>query len=113
MSNLSLHRCTGIRDPDELADCLNKALRSLPPGSLPLRGGCEQGGLVDDSDLSVSVLAVDRTADQTTARVGVFFTEIVGGCSCHDDPVRANAYCMLEVVIRNTDGDTRISPLES
>ena len=111
MSDLFLHRCAGIDDPDQLADRLREALCSLPHGSLPLQAGCEQGGLVDDSDLSVSILDLTRSAEQTTARVGVFFNEIVGGCSCHDDPVRANAYCMLEMVIRNADGNTRIRVL--
>lgn len=113
MSDLSLRQCIGVREPGELADCLSTALRSLPPGSLPLQAGCEQGGLVDDSDLSVSILGLTRSGGETTARIGVFFTEIVGGCSCHDDPVRANAHCMLEVVIRDADGVARISPLES
>ena len=111
MTEISLHQCTDIADDQALADCLRSALASLPSGSLPLQAACEQGGLVDDSDISVSVLGITRTREATVARVGVFFTEVVGGCNCHDDPVRATGHCMLEAVIRGPDGSTTIKPL--
>jgi len=112
MTEISLQQCADIADGDALAACLRSALGALPSGSLPLQAGCEQGGLVDDSECSISVLGLSRARGKTVARVGVFFTEIVGGCNCHDDPVRANAYCLLEVVVRHADGQTRISPVE-
>lgn len=113
MTKITLRRCIDLADRDAFAACLVSALKALPPGSLPLRAGCEQGGLVDDSDVSVSVLEVDRAAEHDIARVGVFFTELVGGCSCHDDPAHANAYCLLEVAIRRTDGEGTVTPLET
>ena len=41
-----------------LAAALKRALESLPPGSLPLHLGMTQGGMVDDTDIAVSVLRV-------------------------------------------------------
>ena len=43
-----------------------------------------------------------ETADKgefVQAKVGVFFSEIVGGCSCGDDPITVNAYCEILVSI--------------
>ena len=37
--------------------------------------------------------------DAIEARVGIFFREIVGGCSCGDDPLTAHSYCELRVSI--------------
>ena len=107
-----LLRCLDV--PEEtLADCLAMALQELPPGSLPLRAGCNQGGLVDDSDIKVSVLSVTRGTDRVSARVGIFFSELVGGCNCNDDPVVANAYCLLEVTFGRGDGQVEFTALEA
>lgn len=76
---------------------LQQALMELPPGSLPLHHGCLQGGWVDDSDLSLSMLGNSFEGDRAVVRVGVFFSEVVGGCNCHDDPVNNNAYAVVEV----------------
>jgi len=113
MTSISLAQCLEAVDSTDFGDCLARALKALPAGSLPLQGGCDQGGLVDDRDISASVLSVDQTKDCVTARVGVFFTEIVGGCNCNDDPLEANAYCVLEVAIDRTDGATELTPLKA
>ena len=112
MTAIKLLRCLDAAE-EALADCLAKALQELPPGSLPLRAGCNQGGLVDDSEIRVSVLGTVRGADRVTARVGIFFSELVGGCNCSDDPVAANAYCLLEVVVGRGDGRVEFTPLEA
>jgi len=108
---ISLKHCLDTTDAVDLKRRLGATLGGLPTGTLPLRHGCEQGGLVDDHDISASVLGVEQTPDHVTARVGVFFTEIVGGCNCHDDPLQASAYCVIEVRIDRTTGATEFSPL--
>jgi hypothetical protein len=88
---------------------LSAALRALPPGTLPLQAGCSQGGMVDDSNIAATVLGVERQTDPVLARVGVFFTEVVGGCNCNEDPVEVNAYCLLEVRIDCATGNASFS----
>ena len=66
--------------------------------------------MIDDNNISASVLGVEQTADHLTARVGVFFTEIVGGCNCNDDPAEANAYCVIEVRIDRATGIAVLTP---
>jgi len=78
---------------------LKHELRQLQQGTLPLAAGTTQGGMVDDSDISVTVLNSTESIDDIIVRVSVFFSEIVGGCNCHDDPVSENAHCNLLVTI--------------
>jgi hypothetical protein len=66
--------------------------------------------MIDDRDIETTILCMEQAADQISARIGVFFTEIVGGCNCNDDPLETNAYCVLEVVIDRTTGKASISP---
>ncbi len=113
MGSIRLIQCLKATDSDDFADCLARALMALPAGSLPLQGSCDQGGVVDDGDISASVMRVDPADDRIIARVGIFFTEIVGGCNCNDDPLQANAYRVLEVAIRRTDGVAVFTPLET
>lgn len=97
-----LRACLGPADDQRLKKQLALALAELPVEQLPLQAGCNQGGMIDADDLVISVLEMQRRPQKLSARVGVFFTELVGGCNCHDDPSRSNAYCVLEVAI---DGD--------
>lgn len=78
---------------------LKAELRKLKRGTLPLTQATTQGGMVDDSDISVSVLKSSESNDSIVVRASVFFDEIVGGCNCHDDPVSENAHCTLRVTI--------------
>ena len=110
MASIRLEHCLAFNDSFEAG--LAAALEALPRGSLPLQAGCTQGGRADDSRVSVSVLDVTEAPDRVVARVGVFFIEIVGGCNCSEEPLEANAYCVLEVAIRRGDGVTAIAVLE-
>ena len=96
-------------DHAQFARALGPALDALPAGALPLGSGCTRGGMIDDSALTFSVLAVDEQAGRVAARVGVFFTEVVGGCNCSDDPVAFDAYCVLEVAFDRATGLAEIS----
>ena len=78
---------------------LKDAIERLDAGCLPLYRATSEGGRVDASDLRVSVLGSHEDGQAIEARVGVFFTEVVGGCSCGDDPFSRPGYCLLRVTI--------------
>ena len=87
--------CLDAGDADGFTRRLLATLQELDPASLPLEVGCTQGGRIDAADISFGLL--DHCWDDRTARVGVFFTEVVGGCNCHDDPVRNPVYLVMVV----------------
>lgn len=84
---------------------LKQELCSLPGGALPLHLATEQGGMVDDSAITVSVLNSTEQDMQLHTRVYVFFDEIVGGCNCHDDPVASKMQCEMLVSIDMNTGN--------
>lgn len=112
MTTLRLHQCIDLEETQAFARCLISALRSLPPGTLPLQACCDQGGVANDREISVSVLDMQHGRERILVRVGVFFTEVIGGCNCHDDPLEANRYCVLEVTIARPHGDAEFAALE-
>jgi hypothetical protein len=110
MNTINLRCCLSECDEKYLPQAVASAVMGLPAGSLPLHAGCTQGGWVDDSALAVNVLELRSDAQRIEARVGVFFTELVGGCNCHDDLVKVNAYSVLEVHIERISGQAVIEP---
>jgi hypothetical protein len=93
------------------ADTLRDELQALGGGALPLHLGVNEGGMVDDSRLQVTVIRSSADEQTIQALVGVFFTEIVGGCSCGDEPQAKPVYCEMQVRIDRGSGDAEISVL--
>lgn len=98
--------------PDEVCrTALKRDLGNLDASVLPLHRATTQGGMVDDSRLSVTVLTAKEVDGRIQVRAGVFFTEVIGGCNCHDDPVEANGYCQLGISIDPHDGSAAFTLL--
>ena len=91
---------------DLFSKTLKYEIENLEAGTLPLMKGVSHGGVSDDSDISVSVLSVTDHQKCIQANVGVFFAEILAGCSCGDEPMSMNAYCEIQVSVDKTTADT-------
>jgi hypothetical protein len=89
---------------EQFNQSLKVELKALGAGHLPLHGGTNQGGWVDDSDLDVTVISARDSGQAIKVRLSVFFTEVVGGCSCGDDPFGLPACCTLQVTIEKQTG---------
>lgn len=103
--------CLPLRGSTGFQGALKATLLGLPPGSLPLHAAVSQGGRVDEDHLDATVLEVTDTGALIHARVGVFFTEMVGNCACGDEPFPANAYCLLQVGIDTATGSATFQVL--
>jgi len=90
---------------DIFAKTLKSEIENLPTGSLPLHKGTTQGGMVDDSDISATIIKFSANETAVQAKVGVFFNEVIGGCSCGDDPLSENAYCEILLLIDQETGE--------
>jgi hypothetical protein len=88
-----------------IEQALKHELEDLPPGTLPLHRGTTRGGFVDDSNISATVIHIQQDEHRILGRVGIFFTEIIVGCGCGDDPFPENAYCELQVCIDTTTAE--------
>jgi hypothetical protein len=87
---------------------LKNEIENLKPGSLPLEQGISQGGYIDDKNITATILSASDNDATISAKIGIFFTEIVGGCNCNDDPVEINAYCEMIINIDKTTAETNI-----
>lgn len=88
---------------------LKNELLALEPGILPLQQGATQGGYVDDSDLQFTLLGKSESPQQIIVKIGLFFSEIIAGCSCGDDPVSEYAYCEISIHIDRRSAEARFN----
>jgi len=86
---------------ETFAQTLKSEIEELKPSTLPLA----QGKYVDDDHLKVSVLTVTEGEQTIEANLGVFYHEIVAGCSCGDDPMTQDAYCEMQVSLNKATAD--------
>lgn len=107
---IQLPTSSRVWSEESFARTLKQELENLPQGSLPLARATTQGGYVDDANICCSILSFESRGTTIRAKVGVFFTEIVIGCGCGDDPFEQNAYCemMVEIDKHTASANTRI-----
>lgn len=96
----------------KLAQGIAVAFRDIPAGNLPLQGCCDQGGAIDDGTVEISVVSVRADEQQICAELNVFFTEVVGGCNCSDDPVGYPMCCRMRLHIDRATAESRLEVLD-
>ena len=69
--------------------------------ALPLQTGLAQSSHVSDSPFKVMVINSAESGAVIEAKVGVFYSGIIAGCSCADDPTPIDEQPeYLEMVVR-------------
>lgn len=83
-------------------------------GVLPLQQGLSRGSYTDGTGLSAMVIGVADDSRFIHAKAGIFYTAIIAGCSCADDPTPVDdltEYCELEFVIDKTTAEATVNLL--
>jgi hypothetical protein len=99
---------------DCFAETLKQEILQLDTGLLPLQQGLSHGSYASDKNLTVMILHVSENTDSIHAKTGIFYTGIIGGCHCADDPSPDNEhpeYCEVLFVIDKTTAETTIGLL--
>lgn len=81
---------------------------------LPLQQALKLSSNVSAEPIQVMILTQQDTADELHIRAGVFFTGIIAGCSCADDPSpldTQNEYCEALFRINRQTAQTEVELL--
>jgi len=81
---------------------------------LPLQQALATSSAVFGDKIEVMLIGSEADAGHIRARVGVFFSGIVAGCSCNDDPTPVeaqNEYCELSIDLerRTATAEVRVA----
>ena len=112
MPMIRLSRSLAACGTPALRDTLRQEIEALGAGDLPLQQGLSAGSYALDRDLRVMILAVAEEPTAIRVRAGVFFSSIIAGCSCADDPTpidEQSEYCEVRLDIDRATGETSVA----
>ncbi len=87
-------------------DIFKAELEQLDAGLLPLQDGLSQSSYVSDRPFQVIVLSVVDDAETVRVKAGVFYTGLIPGCACADDPTPEDEYTEYCEVFVEIDKET-------
>jgi len=98
----------------EFNDILKTELEKMGVDELPLQRGLSFSNIALDTDLKVILLSSAETSSSIIVKASVFYTGLISGCHCADDPSpvdEQNEYCEIQLDIQKTSGNTIIGLL--
>jgi hypothetical protein len=93
---------------------LKAEIEQMGAEQLPLQQGLSSSSYALDDKLQVRIIAVSEGAGFIRAKAGIFYTGIVAGCNCADDPTpveEQNEYCEVQLDIDKTTAETTVALL--
>jgi len=111
---IRLPAALGAWNLPEFMPVLKLEIEQLGGGRLPLQQGLTASSHALDNQFEAMIIAAADEAGFIRARVGVFFSGIITGCSCADDPTPVepqNEYCELLFAIDKATAETTITLL--
>jgi hypothetical protein len=93
---------------------LKREIEQLGAGQLPLQQGLTASSHALDDGFDAMIISADDDAGFIRARVGVFFSGVITGCSCADDPTPVepqNEYCEMIFAIDKATAETTVTLL--
>lgn len=95
---------------------LKQCIENLGEDALPLQQGLQFSSVPSNEPVTAVVLVLKEHEDSLLAKVSVFYSGLIAGCACDDDPAPQETiaeHCELSIRINKETGETEISLLES
>ena len=93
---------------------LKQEIEQLDAASLPLQQGLSVSSYVTDRPFQVRLVSASADADQIRIKAGIFYTGVIAGCNCADDPTpvdELNEYCVVLLCIDRSTAETTVALL--
>ena len=93
-------------------ETLRQELEAAGTGHLPLQAGLTATSVAVEEGFRVLFLGAEEYPGGIRARVGIFYSGIVAGCNCADDPSSVEAqpeYCEFILLIDRTTACTKVA----
>ena len=91
----------------DFENVLKQEIEQLDSAQLPLQQGLSTTSYAVDSPIAAMIISVADSGTRIRAKAGIFFSGIVAGCSCADDPTPVEQepeYCVMLFEIDKSDG---------
>ena len=87
---------------------VKEEIEKLTVSELPLQQGLSASSYVVDTPFEAMIIGVSGGEGAIRVKAGIFFSGIVAGCSCADDPTpveEEREYCVMQFDIDKATGD--------
>ena len=98
----------------DFAETVKKEIEQLNTEQLPLQQGLSTGSYVSDAKHKVMIIRITDVPDFIRVKAGIFYSGIIAGCSCADDPTpidENSEYCEVQLDIHKETADTSVTLL--
>ena len=113
-NNMKLANTVASFDTDDFSNVAKAEIQKIAPDKLPLQQGLTFSSYVGTSPISVVILNHEVNEEVLKIKTGIFYTGIIAGCSCSDDPSptdEQNEYCELLFSVEMQTANTRVELL--
>ena len=113
---MKLSKALQANHSPEFNKVLKNEIQDLDPNLLPLQQGLSLSSYVGKTPFSAVILNVSEEQNHIKIKAGIFYTGIIAGCSCSDDPSptdEQNEYCELLFSIDKETAETSVQLLDS
>ena len=100
----------------EFKQTIKDEISQLDKSLLPLQQGMSLSSYVGSAPFSVVILNTSNDEYYVNIKTGIFYTGIIAGCSCSDDPSptdEQNEYCELLFSVNKETEYTEVELLDS
>lgn len=108
-------RSLAARQTPDFKATLKAEIEGLDVGLLPLQQGLSRSSHVSADRVGATILRVEEAAGCIRVKAGLFYTGIIAGCSCADDPTPVDdltEYCEVWFEIDAATGEGQVRLLE-
>ncbi|TLS66162.1 hypothetical protein FEF65_11255 [Mariprofundus erugo] len=70
----------------QFSSVLKREVEMLPPAQLPLQEGLRLGSVALEDGVSAVILGSEELESVIRVRAMIFYSSVIAGCSCADDP---------------------------
>jgi hypothetical protein len=112
---LKLNRTLSAWNTDTFNDVFLQEICALDADTLPLQQGLLHSSYANSDSLSAMVLSAKSDDNTLFVKAGLFYTGIIAGCNCADDPTPVeenNEYCEVLFCVDRETAETTVT-LES
>jgi hypothetical protein len=96
-------------DTPAFREVLQAEIEQLDAQQLPLQQGLSHSSYACDDNIKVVIISVSDDAGVICATAGIFYTGIIPGCSCADDPAPDDEYTEYCEVRLDIDRQTAVT----
>lgn len=94
---------------------LKQEIQDIDPDLLPLQQALSLSSYVSRTPVNATILNISDNNEVIIAKAGIFYTGIIAGCSCADDPTppdEQTEYCEIQFIINKDTSETTTVLLE-